>query len=116
MKEQEQEENNNRDEFSCHLKLVKSRVLNTRDIQARNKREKMATDRMVPSATNKRTKISKEIKQAERTSRDRAVDGGDTIKMDMRDVGYDDTDWINVAQDRDRWRAYVRAATNLRVP
>ncbi|KAJ4451242.1 hypothetical protein ANN_02703 [Periplaneta americana] len=38
----------------------------------------------------------------------------DNIKMDLRKVGYDDRDWINLAQDRDRWRAYVRAAMNLR--
>ncbi|KAJ4439947.1 hypothetical protein ANN_08078 [Periplaneta americana] len=37
----------------------------------------------------------------------------DNIKMDLREVGYDDRDWINLAQDRDRWRAYVRAAMNL---
>ncbi|KAJ4436792.1 hypothetical protein ANN_16924 [Periplaneta americana] len=40
----------------------------------------------------------------------------DNIKMDLGEVGYDDRDWINLAQDRDRWRAYVRAAMNLRVP
>ena len=40
----------------------------------------------------------------------------DNIKMDLREVGYDDRDWINLAQDRDHWRAYVRAAMNLRVP
>ncbi|KAJ4436139.1 hypothetical protein ANN_18766 [Periplaneta americana] len=28
--------------------------------------------------------------------------------MDLREVGYDDRDWINLAQDRDRWRAYVK--------
>ncbi|KAJ4439201.1 hypothetical protein ANN_07318 [Periplaneta americana] len=38
----------------------------------------------------------------------------DNIKMDLREVGYDDREWINLAQDRDRWRAYVRAAMNLR--
>ncbi|KAJ4447739.1 hypothetical protein ANN_09747 [Periplaneta americana] len=38
----------------------------------------------------------------------------DNIKMDLREMGYDDRDWINLAQDRDRWRAYVRAAMNLR--
>ncbi|KAJ4429861.1 hypothetical protein ANN_22065 [Periplaneta americana] len=38
----------------------------------------------------------------------------DNIKMDLREVGYDDRDWLNLAQDRDRWRAYVRAAMNLR--
>ncbi|KAJ4443346.1 hypothetical protein ANN_05014 [Periplaneta americana] len=40
----------------------------------------------------------------------------DNVKMDLREVGYDDRDWINLAQDRDRWRAYVREAMNLRVP
>ncbi|KAJ4441575.1 hypothetical protein ANN_11431 [Periplaneta americana] len=40
----------------------------------------------------------------------------DNIKTDLREVGYDDRDWINLAQDRDRWRAYVRAAMNLRLP
>ncbi|KAJ4449011.1 hypothetical protein ANN_00405 [Periplaneta americana] len=30
--------------------------------------------------------------------------------MDLREVGYDDRDWINLAQDRDRWRAYVTGA------
>ncbi|KAJ4439437.1 hypothetical protein ANN_07561 [Periplaneta americana] len=40
----------------------------------------------------------------------------DNIKMDLREVRYDDREWINLAQDRDQWRAYVRAAMNLRVP
>ncbi|KAJ4451145.1 hypothetical protein ANN_02587 [Periplaneta americana] len=40
----------------------------------------------------------------------------DNIKMDLREVGYDGRDWINLAQDRNQWRAYVRAAMNLRVP
>ncbi|KAJ4450275.1 hypothetical protein ANN_01695 [Periplaneta americana] len=31
--------------------------------------------------------------------------------MDLREVGYDDRDWINLAQDRDRWRAYDRLYT-----
>ncbi|KAJ4437130.1 hypothetical protein ANN_17265 [Periplaneta americana] len=35
------------------------------------------------------------------------------IKMDSREVGYD-RDWINLAQDRHQWRAYVRAAMNLK--
>ncbi|KAJ4432005.1 hypothetical protein ANN_20619, partial [Periplaneta americana] len=38
----------------------------------------------------------------------------DTIKMDLREVGYDGKECINLAQDRDQWRAYVRAAMNLR--
>ncbi|KAJ4447335.1 hypothetical protein ANN_09339 [Periplaneta americana] len=33
----------------------------------------------------------------------------DNMKMNLREVGYDDRDWINLAQDRDRWRAYEAA-------
>ncbi|KAJ4446779.1 hypothetical protein ANN_13476 [Periplaneta americana] len=40
----------------------------------------------------------------------------DNIKMDLMEVGYNGSDWINLAEDRDQWRAYVRAAMNLRVP
>ncbi|KAJ4443940.1 hypothetical protein ANN_05729 [Periplaneta americana] len=40
----------------------------------------------------------------------------DNIKIDLRGVGYDGRVWINLAQDRDLWRAYVKAAMNLRVP
>ncbi|KAJ4444240.1 hypothetical protein ANN_06031 [Periplaneta americana] len=40
----------------------------------------------------------------------------DNIKMDLREVGYDYKEWINLAQDRDQWRTYVRTAMNLRVP
>ena len=36
--------------------------------------------------------------------------------MDLGDVGCDPGDWIAVAEDRDQWRAYVRAVMNLRVP
>jgi hypothetical protein len=40
----------------------------------------------------------------------------DNIKMDLREVGWDGRDWIDLAQDRDRWRAHVNAVMNLRVP
>ena len=36
------------------------------------------------------------------------------IKMDLREVGCEGMDWIEPAQDRDRWRALVTAAMNLR--
>ncbi|KAJ4442945.1 hypothetical protein ANN_04543 [Periplaneta americana] len=37
----------------------------------------------------------------------------DNIKMDLREVGYDDRDWVNLAQDRDRSQAYVRIPRGL---
>ena len=40
----------------------------------------------------------------------------DNIKMDLREVSCDPRDWIALAEDRDQWRAYVRAVMNLRVP
>jgi hypothetical protein len=38
------------------------------------------------------------------------------IKMDIRELGWDGVDWIDMAQDRDQWRALVNTVLNLRVP
>jgi hypothetical protein len=38
------------------------------------------------------------------------------IRMDLGETGWKVVDWINLAQDRDRWRAVENTALNLRVP
>jgi hypothetical protein len=37
------------------------------------------------------------------------------IRMDLREIGLGDMDWIRLSQDRDRWRAAVSVVMNLRV-
>jgi hypothetical protein len=40
----------------------------------------------------------------------------DNIKMDLREIGWDGMDWIDLAENRDQWRTLVNAIMNLRVP
>jgi hypothetical protein len=40
----------------------------------------------------------------------------DTIKMDLREIGWGGMDWIDVAQDKDQWRALLITVMNFRVP
>ena len=40
----------------------------------------------------------------------------DNIKMDLQEVGGSCGDWMDLAQDRDRWRALVSTVRNIRVP
>jgi hypothetical protein len=40
----------------------------------------------------------------------------DNIKVDHREIGWDGVDRIDLAQDRDQWRALVNTVINLRVP
>jgi hypothetical protein len=40
----------------------------------------------------------------------------DNIKIDLREIGWEGMDWIELAQDRDQWRALVNTVLNLPVP
>jgi hypothetical protein len=40
----------------------------------------------------------------------------DNIKMNLREIGWDCMDWIDLAQDRYQWRALVNTGMNLMVP
>jgi hypothetical protein len=40
----------------------------------------------------------------------------DNIKMDLGEIGIDGANWIHLAEDGCRWRAFVKAIMNLRVP
>ena len=40
----------------------------------------------------------------------------DNIKVDLHEVGCVDMDWIELAQDRDRWRAFANAVRKIRFP
>jgi hypothetical protein len=41
---------------------------------------------------------------------------GNNIKIDLREIRGDGIDWIDLAQNRDQWRALVNAVMNLPVP
>jgi hypothetical protein len=47
---------------------------------------------------------------------DPGVDGRIILKIAVQEVGWGGMDWIDMAQDRDRWRALVNTAMNLQVP
>jgi hypothetical protein len=40
----------------------------------------------------------------------------DSVKLDLREIGWDSVEWIDVAQGREQWRALVNWVLNLRVP
>jgi hypothetical protein len=40
----------------------------------------------------------------------------DNIKIDLREIGWDDMEWIDLAQDRGQWRALENTVMNFRVP
>jgi hypothetical protein len=57
--------------------------------------------------------VKSEGKRPLRRSRRRWVDN---IKTDFREIGWDGMDWIDLAEDRNQWRALVNTVLNYRVP
>jgi hypothetical protein len=55
-------------------------------------------------------------KQKERDTKKTKTWVGGNIKMNLRENGWGGMDWIDLAQDRDKWRALVNMVMNLRVP
>jgi hypothetical protein len=69
---------------------------------------------MVEKRNEYRTLVGKpEGKRLLERSRNRWVDH---IKMDLREKGWGGMDWIDLAQERDQWRALVNTVMNLRIP
>jgi hypothetical protein len=48
--------------------------------------------------------------------RDHWENQDDNIKMDLRKIGWDEVNWVDIAEDRDQWRALANTALNCRVP
>jgi hypothetical protein len=40
----------------------------------------------------------------------------ENIKIDLREIGWDGVEWVDLTQDRDQWRALVNTVMNFRVP
>jgi hypothetical protein len=40
----------------------------------------------------------------------------DNVRIDLREIGWGGMDWIDLAQDRNQWRAVLNTVMNLRVP
>jgi hypothetical protein len=62
------------------------------------------------------TPIQQHARRKETTRKTKTYVGLDNIKMDLREIEWDGVDWIDMAQDRDQWRALVNTVLNLRVP
>jgi hypothetical protein len=54
--------------------------------------------------------------QKKETTRKTKAEWLDSVKMDLKDIGWDGMDWIDLARDSDQWRALVNTVMNLRVP
>jgi hypothetical protein len=42
--------------------------------------------------------------------------GVDGIRIDLKELGWEEVDWMHMAQDRDHWQAPLNTVMNLRVP
>jgi ribosome biogenesis protein Tsr3 len=88
---------------SCTIRIIKVRRIRWAGHVARM-REKRNTFRMLVGKPEGRRPLAR--------PRRRWVDN---IGLDLVEVGWSDVDWIELAQDRDRWRAVVNSVLNLRI-
>jgi hypothetical protein len=86
------------------IKIIKSRRMRWAGHEARMG-EKRNADRLLVGKPEGKRPLGK--------PRHRWVDN---IRMDLGEVGWGDVDWIGLAQDRNRWRAFVNSVLNIRVP
>jgi hypothetical protein len=98
------EELHNLYSYPSVIKMIKSRRMTGAGHAGRMGEKKNAYRILVGKAEGKRPL---------RKPRRRWVDN---IKMDLRYIGWDGMDWIDLAQVREQWRAFVITEMNLRVP
>jgi hypothetical protein len=86
------------------IRMIKSRRMRRAGQVARMREKRNACRILVGKPEGKRTL---------RRPRRRWVDN---IKIDLREIGWNGMDWIDLAQERDQWRALVKTMMNFRVP
>ena len=90
--------------YSSHIRSLKSRRLRWAGHVARMELSRNAYRVLVGKPEGKRS-LGRARRQWE-----------GNVKMDWREVGCDPVEWIDLAEDKDQWRAYVRLVMNLQVP
>ena len=100
--------------FKCFIKLIEADYISLKHFESRRMRwaghvESMGARRCVCRVWAGKPEGKKALGRPRRRWED-------NIKMDLQEVGCGGREWIELAQDRHRWRALVNAVMNLRVP
>jgi hypothetical protein len=92
-----------KNDFPCIIRMIKSRSMRWAGHAARMVEKRNAYRILVGNSEGKRPLGRPRCRWV------------DNIKIGLREIGWDGMDWIDLAQDRDQWRALVNAVMNLRV-